>query len=282
MSNQGWGAPPPGNPPPGGFGPPPGPAGSPFGGFGPSLEKPPGPPGGYPGAAPGTPFGGGGGPGLSQPWGIWESITFAWDRAKTDPGTIMGALIVGGLIANAFNGIGQVVGNIDKTDQTLQFVVLGLNIINFLVSTFMSGGLTLFAIKVARGDDYQFGDIFKGGPVFLSILGANILISLGVLFGMVLLIVPGIILGLAWGMTVPLIVDRQMGAIDAMKESWRMMDGHKATVFLWGLLAALLVFVGLLACCVGAFLVGPIIQIAYAFIYLRISGQRTAELSVAA
>lgn len=267
MSNQGWGAPPPA-PPPGGFG----------GSFG---AGPRGPAGGFPGAAPGVPFGQPPSPGLSQDWGIWESITFAWDRVKSDPGTILGALIVGGMISNAFQGIGQVVGDIDKNDTTLQFVVLGLSFLNMLVSTFMTGGMTLFTIKVARGDDYQFGDIFQGGPFFWSILGANILMGLGVMLGFLLLIVPGIILALGLGLTIPLIVDREQGVIDSLKESWELTTGHKGALFVWGLLAFALFIAGLAACCIGVIVVGPIVQIAYAFIYLRISGQRTADLSVA-
>lgn len=273
MSNQGWGPPPPG-PPAGtpGFGPPP----SSFGGA--SGTPPQGPPGGYPGPAPGAPFGSGD-DGLPQPWGIWDSITFAWDRIKSDPGTILGALIVGGLIANAFNSAGQV---ITSADPSLQNVAIGLNFLNFFVSSFMAGGLTLFAIKVAGGESYEFGDIFKGGPFFLSILLANILMGFAVMFGLLLLIVPGIILGLGFSLTIPLIVDREMGTIDAMKESWRLTTGQKLPIFLWGLLAIVLFLLGLLACCVGVVLVGPILQVAFAFIYLRISGQRTADLSAVA
>ncbi|MFW5740991.1 MAG: hypothetical protein ACOC1F_11560, partial [Myxococcota bacterium] len=217
--------------------------------------------------------------GLSQPWGVWDSIAFAWDRIKADPGTILGALIVGSLIANAVSGVGQAIASIDPNEQALQIVGGVLRLVNFFVSAFMTGGMTLFAIKVARGDNYEFGDIFKGAPYFLSVVVASILVTLGVLLGTLLLIVPGIILGLGWAMTIPLVVDRQMGAIDAIRESWRMMDGHKLAFFLFGLLSLGLVLVGLLACCIGVFFVGPILQVAYAYIYLRISGQRTAEMS---
>ena len=283
MSNQGWGAPPPGGPPVGGgsgFGPPAGgfgaPAGPPAGGFG----APAGPPGGYPGAAPGTPFGAGGGTGMAEPWGAWEAVMFAWDRIKGDPGTILGALIVGGLISNAISGVGQGIASVDKTDQTLQLVSQGLSVLNSIVSIFMTGGMTLFSIKVAKGEHYEFGDIFKGGPFFWSILGSGLLVGLGVLFGLLLLIVPGVILALAFTLTTPLIVDKEMGAIDAMKESWRLMDGQKGGMFVFGLLGFGMVLVGMLACCLPVLVVGPIMQIAFAFVYLRITGQKTAELSM--
>jgi uncharacterized membrane protein len=146
----------------------------------------------------------------------------------------------------------------------------------------MAGGLTLFAIKVAGGGSYEFSDIFKGGPFFLSILFANILMAFSVMFGLLLLIVPGVVLGLGFSLTIPLIVDREMSTLDAMKESWRLTTGQKLPLFLWGLLAIGLLLLGLLACCVGVIVVGPLLQVAFAFIYLRISGQRTAELSAIA
>jgi len=105
--------------------------------------------------------------------------------------------------------------------------------------------------------------------------------GLGVMLGFLLLIVPGIILALGLGLTIPLIVDREQGVIDSLKESWELTTGHKGALFVWGLLAFALFIAGLAACCIGVIVVGPIVQIAYAFIYLRISGQRTADLSVA-
>ncbi len=270
MSNQGWGGPPQAPPAKGGG------SGSNFGPPGPPFE---GPPGGYHGAAPGTPFGGGGGPGGAEPWGIWDSIAFAWDRIKGDPGTILGALIVGGLISSALNTAGSLIRNVDPNSEALLGAYFVLNLLNILVSSFMAGGMMSLSLKVARGERYDFGEIFRGAPFFLSILGANILIGLGVLFGLFLLIVPGVILGLGWMMTVPVIVDRRLGTFDAMKESWHLMEGQKLAVFLWVLLAVLLVFAGLAACCVGVLFVGPVLQISYAYVYLKISGQRTADLS---
>lgn len=43
--------------------------------------------------------------------------------------------------------------------------------------------------------------------------------------GMMLCLVPGIILALGWSFAVPLVVDRDLAPIDALKESWRITTG---------------------------------------------------------
>lgn len=234
----------------------------------------PGSPGGFgaygppPGAPPGDPM-------RPPTWGPGEAVSFAWDRIKADPGTILGALIVGGIISNATNSVSNGVQQMDPDSIAFQLMGAGLSLVNFVIAAFMMGGMTMFCLKVARGEPYEFGDIFKGGPYFLGILVANLLTGLGVVFGLLLLIVPGIFLALAWSMTVPVLVDRQLGPIEAMKESWQLTTGHKGNIFLFGLLMLGLAILGLLACCVGVLVVGPIGQIAWVYIYLRISGQRT-------
>lgn len=42
---------------------------------------------------------------------------------------------------------------------------------------------------------------------------------------MMLCLVPGIILALGWSFAVPLVVDRDLAPIDALKESWRITTG---------------------------------------------------------
>jgi len=208
-------------------------------------------------------------------WGPGEAVSFAWERIKADPGTILGALIVGGIISNAANSIGNGVQQADPESIAAQLVGGGMSLLNFLIASFMLGGMTVFCLKVARGESYEFGDIFKGTPYFGGILVANLLTGLGVVFGLIFLIVPGIFLALAWSLAVPVLVDRQLGPIEAMKESWHLTTGHKGNIFLFGLLMFGVAILGLLACCVGVLVVGPIGQIAWVYIYLRITGQRT-------
>ena len=62
---------------------------------------------------------------------------------------------------------------------------------------------------------------------FWKYLGASILLALAVAIGFVLLIVPGIIFGLMFMFTTFVVIERELGPIDAMNESHRLTRGHK-------------------------------------------------------
>jgi uncharacterized membrane protein len=154
-------------------------------------------------------------------------------------------------------------------------------LISFVVSTFFTAGIMNFSLKVARGAPYAFGDIFSGAPFFLTMLVANFIVAIGVGIGLVLLIVPGVILALGLSMTIPVIVDRGVGPIEALKTSWQLTDGNKGTMFIFGLIAFGLAIAGACACGVGIFLVVPVIYIATMYAYLKLSGQPVAQVAPA-
>jgi uncharacterized membrane protein len=149
-------------------------------------------------------------------------------------------------------------------------------VVNTLVSSFFTCGMANFSIKVARGAPYSFGDLFAGGPFFLSVVVANFLISFAVGLGLLLLIVPGIIVGIGFSMALPLIVDRNLGPIDALTESWKLTEGNRVNIFIFGLIAFGLAIAGMCACGLGLLLVAPVGWIAYLYIYLRLTGQPVA------
>ena len=59
--------------------------------------------------------------------------------------------------------------------------------------------MALFMLKVARGQQAEFSDIFSGGPYLLSVFGAGFLFALMVGLGSVLCFVPGVFLALMFG-----------------------------------------------------------------------------------
>lgn len=225
------------------------------------------------------------GPGAPGSWSPQDAIAFAWNRIKADPGTILGALFVGWLCSAAFSIIGGVIASIvsvaassgsdsfDLVDMTIRG---GSSFIGYIVQAFMMAGMMSFSLKVARGQPYAFGDIFSGGTWFLPVLAVNFCIAIGVTIGMFCLIAPGIFLALALALSVPLAVDKNLGPIEAMSESWRATQGQKGQIFVFGLFIFGMVLLGLCACGLGAFVAGAIAQVAWAWAYLRITGQQTA------
>jgi len=262
--------------PPGGYGPPPG-QGHPGGGY------PPGP-GGYPGPSGGA----------RNAFSPGDAVTFAWERIKADPGTILATVIVGAILmwvvgivtsfmASVVGGIGSAasrhVGSPFDTWSPLLVATKGLgSIVSFVVSAFVLAGIMNFSLKVARGAPYTFADLFSGAPFFVSVLVANLVVTIGAGIGFALLIVPGVIVALGLSMAIPLIIDRNLGPVEALTESWKLTDGHKTNLFVFGLIAVGLIVGGVCACVVGVLLVLPLLYIAHMYIYLKLTGQPVAAI----
>lgn len=100
--------------------------------------------------------------------------------------------------------------------------------------------------------DYNL--LFVGFNRFVELMIAGALFSLAVSIGVALLIVPGIILQLGFGMTFFIMAeDKNITGIDALQQSWTMMRGHKWELFClnirfigWALLCILTCGIGYL------------------------------------
>jgi uncharacterized membrane protein len=142
------------------------------------------------------------------------------------------------------------------------------------VQSYLLGGIVHFALGVCRGKKPEFGEVFSGGRYFGKMLVGQLLFGLAYGIGLALCVVPGWIVAAGCILYAPLIVDKNMGGVDALKESWRLTTGHKLNVIVLGILLFLVVLVGYAACCVGALLVSaPIAALSLSYVYLRLVGE---------
>lgn len=116
---------------------------------------------------------------------------------------------------------------------------LGVELLGFLLEGFAACTLIMIALASYRKEFGEAGgtsdDLFR---CFLLSLVAYFLGLLGVIFGLALLVVPGIILALGWAISVPIAALEGVGPIDALYRSYRMTRGFKLDILLaWFLLA---------------------------------------------
>ena len=122
--------------------------------------------------------------------------------------------------------------------------------------------LTKSVSETYLGRDISVGQAYKSIlPRFLSLIGASILVTLVVWFGLVLLVVPGIIFGLWLFLTTPCIVVEDCRATDGMARSKALVSGNLGKVFAVGLVSLLIAWAVMIpASMIGssvALLVGP-------------------------
>jgi hypothetical protein len=87
--------------------------------------------------------------------------------------------------------------------------------------------------------------------------------------------IPATYLSVCWKFTLPLIIDRQVDFLTAMKLSWRMVNKHWFQVFGVVLLVGLLNIAGLLVCFVGLLFTVPVGFAALMYAYETIFGDQT-------
>jgi uncharacterized membrane protein len=130
-------------------------------------------------------------------------------------------------------------------------------LINFLASwvpfasmlTYMPllAGLYLMVVRIDDGRPTTIGNLFDGFQYFfLPLVVASVLTSLLITLGIILLVLPGIYLALAYGFVALMIVDRKLDFWPAMEASRKLITAH----FWQYLLLALLLGVVLIVSCI--------------------------------
>ncbi len=139
---------------------------------------------------------------------------------------------------------------------------------SLLLTGVFLGGLYYYFLKRIRGQPAEVGDAFAGFslafvPLMLGGLVSGLLTGVGIL----LLIIPGIYLAVAWCFTMPLIIDHKLEFWTAMEVSRRVITAQWWRMFGLLILAWLIGMLGVLACIIGVFVTAPICMGAIVYAY---------------
>jgi hypothetical protein len=143
-----------------------------------------------------------------------------------------------------------------------------------LISLFFGIGGALFALGIVRQSNPKIGLLFVGGTRFLSVVLAWLLYTVIVIGGAILLLIPGIYLGVRLGQWQVAIVDRELGPLDGLKASWEMTRGNFWRLFLLWFLSGWIIFFGMIALGVGLLWAVPTVLLAYVVAYICMSEGR--------
>jgi hypothetical protein len=112
----------------------------------------------------------------------------------------------------------------------------GETLVSSLLGVLYAGGAMHVALARLRGESVGLTGMLEGGRrFFLPLLGINIVTSLGIGVGLILLIVPGLILLSMWAVAAPARVAGRPGVLEAMDRSVKLTQGQR-----WRVLALVL------------------------------------------
>lgn len=220
---------------------------------------------------------------------LGDVFSRAWKIYKLHWGICLGVVLLVWVISFA---VSMILGSIPTVGP----------IASMLFAIWLDVGERLFFLKTARGQPAHVGDIFTGGPYFLSVLAALLLLVLmawGIVFVCVMPavlvgqaiseeaavalgvfggVVPSVFVALVFSQFYYLIIDRNLWSIPAMGLSVKITRGNRLTLLGIFLLCLLIYFAGLLACCIGVWVSHSFINVLLPVIYLAMTGQPTAGM----
>ena len=152
-------------------------------------------------------------------------------------------------------------------------IVAGITIIGIVFIPAFFGGYVESLIQISRGKKTEIAKFFGVGMnQFGTLLGAAILLCLGIGIGYMLFIIPGIYLTVKWLFVPYIIVDKKVGVSNAFKQSSDMVKGRWWEVFtLWLLLKILASVLALTG--IGIFINVPFGTLVRAQYYINIKEQ---------
>jgi hypothetical protein len=201
---------------------------------------------------------------------VGDCVRFGWETFKQRPWFLIGALLLAMIISSLpsmFVSTPQVGPDGQIIPEPLTTLDGIMSIASIVVSIFVGMGITTFSLRAHDNvQGAQLSDLWNPAP-FWRFLGAHILTLIAVTLGMLALIVPGIIIAMGLAFVPYLVVERGLGPIEALKESWRVTKGHKMQIFLLVLALIGINILGLMALIVGVFVTFPITLLAFAHAY---------------
>ena len=220
-----------------------------------------------------------------------EAIKYGWTKFSKNVGPfLIGALILG-VISILFSLLGQFIAGaifdtspqttVDPTTGAVKIEgasfftgLLANSVVSFVgqvITTIAAAGLLKMAFDVVDGREASLGTMLEGWDK-VQVVVATILVGIATFIGIILCVLPGIAVIVFSAFTTAFVVDRKLGAVDAIKASINLVKNNFGPAILWMLLAFLCTVVGAIACGVGLLVAIPVVLISQAYTLRALTG----------
>jgi hypothetical protein len=185
---------------------------------------------------------------------LGAALSRSWELLKSDYWTVVGVTAAMIIVIAVIN-----------------FIPLAGLVLNGL----LLGGLQYYYLKRYRGQKAELGDGFIGFSMLTgTLIVANLVVTLLIVLGLFLLILPGIYLAVAYTFTFLLVLDHKLDFWPAMEVSRRVVTKYWFWIFLLIIVAGVLSALGIVLLGIGYFLTAPIFYGAVVAAYEQLIGPR--------
>ncbi|KKQ51357.1 MAG: hypothetical protein US70_C0018G0009 [Parcubacteria group bacterium GW2011_GWD2_38_11] len=203
---------------------------------------------------------------------IGNAFDFSWKSFKSN----MKFLLLLALSYFAISVLMSILQEIAKNNTVLS---LAFSLLGVFVSILISIGIIQVILKISRGNQAKIAELLGGMRYFWKFIGGGLLYCLILLVGYILFIIPGIVWQMKYGFFQYLIIDKDMGPIEAIKESGKITYGFKWQIFFLHFVIMLLFIGGILFFGVGIFVAYPLSLLMMTYAYRRMIGEEINVIS---
>ncbi len=193
---------------------------------------------------------------------ISEVVKTSWSFLKEQIWVLVGLFIGYSILAGIISMF---------TSPTSIVTSLVVNLIVMVIAIVFMLGYYKNLFQTLDGIEPQFSAYGQQAGKFLTYFVANILMSIIVAIGMVLLIIPGIYLALRLQFFGCFIVEENAGIIDSLKKSWALTEGQVMPLLILALAMIGIAIVGALLLGVGLFVAYPLILMMQCYVFRKLN-----------
>lgn len=190
---------------------------------------------------------------------IEQAINTSWRTLKKSPKKIIGFFLLIG-VASLVN-----LAIFSQIDPTIS------NVESWIFGALVQVAIITFTVSCYRKRKTTVSDRLKDYKMVLKLIVGNFLAGVVIILGFLALIVPGIVFAVRLQFTGFLIIEHQLGPIEAIKRSWNLTKNNFFTLLGFGIIALLLNIFGFLLLIVGLLVTVPLTSLAQTYIYLKLS-----------
>ncbi|PYC27253.1 hypothetical protein DMO17_05775 [Aquipseudomonas alcaligenes] len=208
---------------------------------------------------------------------IGDVIGESWRLVKGTKGIIFGGLVIFYVVMFvATSVLGALFGAIGLlSEASLSAILVGQFVISVLASALtypFLAGVNMVGIRRAANQPVSFNEVFSGLGLFVPLLITAVVMTVLIYIGSLLLLLPGIYLGVAYMLAMPLVIERGLSPWQALETSRKAISQHWFKVFGLFLVLGLIMALSMIPLGIGLIWSMPLFIISMGVLYRTIFG----------